>query len=977
MICIKRIFLLFLFFCSVSAFAQQPFLRNYSVSDGLPSNEVYDVFNDSKGFLWFATDAGVSRYDGYHFLNFTSRDGMPDNTVFGFYEDSKGRIWFRSYSGLLSYFDGSKIICPAVNNELKKILPGNAVVSLYVDVHDTVWLGLSGSVSALRILPGFATIDKHKEGLQDDHIIREMEPGQFLFSGRNHPGIPAHTLFFSYGSVTPVVIDSLQGNPANIFCTRLSNGETMINAVDATYIINGNNLRKEIFTEHIIRFVPADGKQFWACRSYGKGVSLVELTNKKDAPQKNFLNGYTVTDCSKDHEGGIWFTTLEKGIFYMPYPEVEEMTNYNLATGEKIISLTSFPGNRLAALTSNGIFFRPDSSAYNSQQLLPGQNYFISMRAAASRFTIMGKPSMLFDPALQKKIIIHDSAGPVALNAIIPYDKKNFCGVSTRDIFLIDAVTGDAKLLYHLLPERVRCICRGDGDTLWLGGLTGLWMFVPGKIPVSMSVVSPLLGQRIDFLYYDFTRHRLWMSTKGNGLLLKEGSRVFNPRPELPATCRSISTDADGNLWIATNAGAFCMSETAKGFSFREFSRRNGLSTNDIIDICRIGDTIWMAAPDRVLRFRLDNFPQNTATPPLIMRYILADGDTIAPWPDGSCHEFAPGDNAITFSFTGLSYKSFGNVHYRFRLIGADSSWKETQSTEAVFYGLSPGEYRFSVYAYNNDRIGSAKPMEFCFLILPPWWQRWWFRIPVFLLIITAVIIFARFRIRRSKQKQLFNQRLVEMEMTALRAQMSPHFIFNAINSIHNFVLKGEKSASATYLSKFARLIRNVLENSAQRQITLAKELETLQLYMEIEQMRFSDGFDFSIETGPEIDPVSIMIIPLLLQPYVENAIWHGLLHKKTKGSVHVSVKAEGNMLRCIIDDDGVGRAQAALNKQHRLAGSSSMGGEISLRRLNLLNSLYGKKYAIEYTDKKNADGSPAGTRVELLIPGVNKNEII
>src|ERR1041385_4416690 len=134
--------------------------------------------------------------------------------------------------------------------------------------------------------------------------------------------------------------------------------------------------------------------------------------------------------------------------------------------------------------------------------------------------------------------------------------------------------------------------------------------------------------------------------------------------------------------------------------------------------------------------------------------------------------------------------------------------------------------------------VGNAKPLEFCFVILPPWWQRLWFRLSAIVLIVSAVIIFARFRIRRSRQKQLFNQRLVEMEMTALRAQMSPHFIFNAINSIHNFVLNGEKSASATYLSKFARLIRNVLENSAQRQITLAKELETLQLYMEIEQMR-------------------------------------------------------------------------------------------------------------------------------------------
>lgn len=971
---LKRFFFLCFFLSTVAAHAQQPSLRNYSVTDGLPSNEVYDVFRDSKGYLWFATDAGVSRYDGYGFLNFTSRDGMPDNTIFGFYEDPKGRLWFRSYSGLLSYFDGKKIICPQVNAELKKIMPGNSMLSIYVDKGDTVWLGINGSLSMLRVLPGFSKLEMQGQS-QGDQVIREMQPGQFMICGMSQPRLTSHTLFFPYGSYMPLVLDSISGIAGSIFCARLSTGEELVNYLNFSYVVSGKKVRKETYAQTTIRLVASHGRQYWACRSFRKGVALMELTDSGSLVKKTFLEGYTVTDCEEDHEGGVWFTTLEKGVFYMPYPGVEEVNSYPLKTGEKIVSLSALPGNNMAVLTSNGVLFHPDIPGSAPENLLPGENYYVSLNPVGNIFAVAGRKSMLFDPATHKKIIIHDSTGPLALNAIAQFDEKKLCGVSIREVYWIDALSGEAKVLTTNLPERVRCICRGDGDTLWLGGLTGLWMLVPGKSPVSMSMY-PLLAQRIDFLYYDHVRHRLWMSSKGSGLLLKEGSKISNPTASFPATCRGLSIDAEGNIWIATNAGAFCIRETANGFSTREFSKRNGLSTNDIIDVYRDGDTVWMAAPDRVLRFRLDNYPRNNTPPPLIMRYIFADGDTIAPWAEGTYFPFKYDDNTITFSFTGISFKSSGEVHYRFRLSGADSAWKETQSTEAVFYGLPPGEYRFSIYAYNNDMVGNAKPLEYCFVILPPWWQRWWFRISAVVLILATLFFFVRFRIRNLRQKQLFNQRLVEMEMTALRAQMSPHFIFNAINSIHNFVLKGEKSASATYLSKFARLIRNVLENSGQRKITLARELETLQLYMEIEQMRFSDGFDFSIETDPGIEPLSVMVVPLLLQPYVENAIWHGLLHKKTKGSVRVSVKAEGNMLRCIIDDNGVGRAQAALNKQHRLAGSSSMGGEISLRRLNLLNSLYGTKYAIEYTDKKNADGSSAGTRVELLIPKVNKNEM-
>jgi LytS/YehU family sensor histidine kinase len=176
------------------------------------------------------------------------------------------------------------------------------------------------------------------------------------------------------------------------------------------------------------------------------------------------------------------------------------------------------------------------------------------------------------------------------------------------------------------------------------------------------------------------------------------------------------------------------------------------------------------------------------------------------------------------------------------------------------------------------------------------------------------------------------------------------------------------------YLSKFAKLIRNVLENSSQKQISLKQEIETLQLYIEIERMRFSDGFNFRIETDPSMNLSSLMVIPLLLQPYVENAIWHGLLHKKTQGSLLISIKDKGSMLECVIEDDGIGRQQAELNKQQRNAGSNSMGGEISLRRLNLLNNLYGTKFSLTYKDKINPDGTSAGTRVELLIPKVDKN---
>ncbi len=960
--------------------AQQPFFHNYSVSDGLPSNEIYDIFRDSKGFLWFATEAGASCYDGYHFTNYTSRDGLPDNTIFGFYEDSHQRIWFRSYSGLLSYFDGKKIVAPPVNKELRKLLNGQLVLSLYVDKHDTVWLGSIGSMPVIRVLPGFTTIDKKTFTAEQSMYVREIEPGQYFFSCKNNIATSKLIRFFPCCGKPAIFLENVSTIVSVFFCTRLSDGEVLLGGTNKHYEITGSHVKEIKDSIPTTRFVASGENKFWTCHGNHNGVRLFgSMPDGSKKLLKTLLEGYSVTDCEEDHEGGIWFSTLEKGAFYMPYAGVD-MFFPSLATGEKITSMVNFNGKPVVA-TSLGALFTTGSATIELGDGNIHSSYISNLFVFRHTLFLCAQlNSRLYNIERQTSKLLQDSLGPVPMFSASVYDEKRFCGLSVRSIFTVDKESGRIQTLYLPLPERMRSIAKGRGDTLWLGGLSGLWVFVPGKELVNMSGLDPLLGERIDFLYYDHVKDRLWMSSKGIGLLLKEGQHVMDfsaYRPQIAATCRALSADDEGNIWVATNAGAFCVSEKEGEFSVKEFSLRNGLSSNDIVGIVRNADTIWMASSDRIIRFRLSSYPRNLIPPPLLMQSIRVAGHEIDFASSENNSRFSHADNTIAFSFTGISYKAFGQVHYRFRLLGADSVWKETQSNEVTFYSLPPGEYCFCLYALNNDGVAQTKPLEYRFVILQPLWQRWWFIVSVIVVLLLAITLFIRYRIKRVHRREVFNRRLIEMEMTALRAQMSPHFIFNAINSIHNFVLTGDKKSSSAYLAKFAKLIRNVLENSGQKQIPIIKEIETLELYIEIEQMRFSDGFNFKIETDPSLNLSSLMIVPLLLQPYVENAIWHGLLHKRSLGHLLISINDEGTMLRCMIDDDGIGREQAELFKQQRNAGNNSMGGEISLRRLNLLNNLYGTKFSLNYIDKKNPDGTSSGTCVELLIPKVNKTELL
>jgi sensor histidine kinase YesM len=216
-----------------------------------------------------------------------------------------------------------------------------------------------------------------------------------------------------------------------------------------------------------------------------------------------------------------------------------------------------------------------------------------------------------------------------------------------------------------------------------------------------------------------------------------------------------------------------------------------------------------------------------------------------------------------------------------------------------------------------------------------------------------------------------------EMEMQALRAQMNPHFIFNCLNSINRFIMKNESQVASDYLTQFSRLIRFVLNNSKKAWIPLEDEIEMLTLYLDMEMLRFKDAFDYEFCYDESIDLIGMFIPPLLLQPFVENAVWHGLMHKKENGQVIISFKVEKDILHCTIVDNGVGRSAAASAGSKSSQSHKSMGIQITRERLALINgNLEDEKVAFKIEDMFDANGRPSGTKVSLKIKFLQNSEI-
>ena len=323
----------------------------------------------------------------------------------------------------------------------------------------------------------------------------------------------------------------------------------------------------------------------------------------------------------------------------------------------------------------------------------------------------------------------------------------------------------------------------------------------------------------------------------------------------------------------------------------------------------------------------------------------------------------------LTLEFSSLDFTNSEQNKYRYKLESADKDWIESGTRRtATYLHLPPGNYTFKVQGSNSQGVWSNKIAELSIEVLPPWWETWW-AYTIYAIVFAAVIsVVIRVQRKRLINKERARSKLQELEMQALRAQMNPHFIFNCLSSINRFVLMNETEAASDYLTKFSRLIRTVLNNSKRALISLDDELEMLKLYLDMEKLRFQDGFEYSISIADNVEPENVFIPPLLFQPFAENAVWHGLMHKKGKGQLMIRLSVHDELLKFEIEDDGVGRATAGSVKSKSAEKNKSLGLEITKNRLSLINGYLTEENFFKVEDLHDEDGSAAGTRVTLKI---------
>ncbi|HEX5654053.1 MAG TPA: histidine kinase, partial [Chitinophagaceae bacterium] len=452
---------------------------------------------------------------------------------------------------------------------------------------------------------------------------------------------------------------------------------------------------------------------------------------------------------------------------------------------------------------------------------------------------------------------------------------------------------------------------------------------------------------------------------------------------------RSIIEDNAGNLWFGTISGIIRVNRERNETTL--FGKNYGISEREMFFgsayIARNGKLYFLNVGGYYAFFP-EQLIQGMRPPEIIIAGFRIANKLEIPRPGGPLTEPVSAVSAIrlkhhqnvfSFEFAGIDYSNPEDNRHLFMLENYDAGWNLAGAErKAIYFNVPPGKYVFRVKVVNSYGIWAEKSIAV--IITPPWWNTWWFRIAAVLIIAGTFYAIIRWRVRQKfhrqlerseKDKQLaeLRQKTGELEMQALRAQMNPHFVFNSLNAINRFILQNNKTQASEYLTKFSRLVRMILQNSQSTLITLESELDSLRLYLELEALRFDNRFEYKISVSKDLDIDLLKVPPLIIQPYAENAIWHGLMHKEEKGHLEIDITQEGENLLFRIKDDGIGRQQSAALTSKSATRHKSMGLKITADRIAMLQRSVSQQSPVVINDLVNADGSPAGTEVLIKIP--------
>ena len=956
-------FLIRLLPCSSSA--QEYSYTHYDIADGLAGSTVYCITQDKDGFIWMGTETGVSRFDGTHFRNFTTSDGLPDIEILQMFGDSRGRVWMAPFKKSVCYYYRGRIHNQENDSLLRRIVLHQNIESFAEDAEGNILLQ---ERTALHLITTGGSV------LQLDSMGREpiKECAAVSRSGSGHFQAQVGEKIIEFSEKGIIRSASIRFNIIHPNYIALSPLWGMWRKNHQECIIRSLRTNKEIS-------LPFEEREFRAITLSLVDDSLAYFNESTGCTQynihtgstKRFLPGREVSRVFRDATGNLWFTTLGEGIFRLNSDEFRTVRLTSKRVRQLAVWSIKRIGRELWAGTNDNIIFRlslPEISVKSGTYItMPCKNRLLAIDTIGGGNVLCVTDNVLF--RVTRNIRNIDQLG-WGMKSVAPISPHRWL-VGTRTCTII-VDPENFKMIDTVWRERTTVVFRWK-DTSYIGTLAGLYRIKDGNAAEFLGEKCLFLQKRIAAIARS-DDGILWIASYDNAGIIgyRHDSVVARITQEQGLTsniCRNLLVHGH-ILWVGTDKGLNKIELDKPFWPVTRYTSNDGLGSDMINTVFADGDMVYVGTSAGLSLFDQARINNSETCRLYLLALINSGRDRIA---DTSDLTLPYKDKRVRFEFAAISYRSVGGVRYRYRMLGLDSIWRETGETYLEYPTLPAGHYQFQLQAENKFAIRSSM-FTLPFAVTAPYWQTAWFELLVLGVFISLTWLLVSRRIRNIRRQQDESERLIrkttEMENRALQAQMNPHFIFNCLSSIQQFVFDGDVLASNQYISGFAHLIRATLHHSTQSFISIADEVDYLSTYLSLEKMRFKEKMDYTIEVDAAIEKDKRFLPPMLIQPYVENGMRHGLRHKaEGKGHIRIIMREQGSQLVVIVEDNGIGRKKAKEYKSIEHIEYQSKGMALTADRIKMISAIYGCEIDVNVEDIVADNGQPQGTRVVMHLP--------
>ncbi|MEQ9187081.1 MAG: histidine kinase [Cryomorphaceae bacterium] len=954
--------------------AQEPFFNHYTTEDGLPSIECYDIIQDKAGFIWIGTDRGLARFDGTSIRQFTTKDGLPGNVVTTLYPASDGHVWANCYEKGMVYSDGHSVLAPAWNAQVKK---RNTRIDDFLDLGNgeqvvTFFSSIINRTISLLIRDNKVVEDNIETEANAVVWVTESQ-GEYVFGyrsvkaefeGKNVLNIKGPG--FTNGAVTlPWEIDRMIDatvNPAmNTF--YLAMNHHLIAVSDDLEIVGSFELPSAP-TNSVM--VDNSGDLWVGTMEHG---ALKFPEGDLNATPEAFLNGLSVTSTYEDKDKGIWMCTIQDGIFHMPFADLNIFTQQS-GLPEQRATYALKSNKEIFAIFRDGAILKAPLRNENPtfEQIADYRYVFDAFIGDDDRLNVSVEIGERHEhPSIQEWIptsYIYNGPGDTMIIALIGQLNLMIIGEDTivmshqGELPRTYSITCDRENFYFGTKEGLYSLNKKDHEPVWLGQEEGSLA----------SAISSLATHQED----------VYVGSAGQGLtvLSKEGDNVHLSTLNGLASdyINNIVIDDQERIWLCTPSGIDMIDlKTIKSGKplITYVGVEQGLPVPSVNDLLIYEEHIWAMTDGGIAIIPIPTII-NDAPPSIYLSRLEVNGVSAQP---ADQMRFSTNENNIEFAFEAISFKnqSRQQLHYQLNQDGAENPWRITHARQLSLVNLSPGAYTLIVQSKPGDVPDDAR-LTFQFEVMSPLWQRWNFILGFLVLFTTGVLVLTQRRVRRIRQRAALEQQISSLSYRALRSQMNPHFIYNALNAIQNFIINQDQTASINYLSNFSKLIRSIFESSSKDHVPLHEELNAIELYVSLESARYPGRFEFIQVIGE--DCPGLRIAPMIIQPFVENAILHGVLPNAEKGKITLKVHRNNGFVEVVVEDNGIGinkGREIGIKKRKYLShldeGKRQSGMSVTKERIDQLARQQQFEANFRAIDLSTQGEDQHGTRITFNLP--------